>query len=127
MASRTANKLFAGPDQRIDVLERLGALELGGGSPACGHQRFAGRIGDQMQMEIVFGLLHNILRGVLINRDKSEVGRRGFRLQGITHQFVHNGHCGDRFDRSHFEIEDKFQNTSWLKLSELVQLIGIMS
>ena len=73
------------------MLKRLGALKLGCGRPARRHQRFAGRIGDQMQVEIVFGLLHRILRGLLIKRDRTDLASPAFRMQGITHRVFHNG------------------------------------
>jgi len=77
------------------MLERLGALELGRSRPTRSHQGLTGRIGDQMQMKIVFGLLHRILRGLLIRRDKIEVASPTSRLQGITHRVFHNGYFGE--------------------------------
>ena len=100
-------QLLAGADERIDMLKCLRALELGGSSASGSHERLAGRIGDEMQMEIVFGLLHRILRGMLINRDKFELGGRRSGLQGTTARFIHKGRFGERLSRLKLKNRDK--------------------
>ena len=39
-------------DQRIDMFDRRHALILRGGRPRGGDQRFTGRVGNEMEMEI---------------------------------------------------------------------------
>src|SRR5690606_20122856 len=62
-------KLTFGPDQRIDVLDRARVLVLRRGSAPGRKQGFAGRVGDQMEVEETLRLVHKNCRGLLRSVD----------------------------------------------------------
>ncbi|MDM8010722.1 MAG: hypothetical protein QUV08_07145 [Parasphingorhabdus sp.] len=82
-------QLLAASDERIDMLDRLMTAELGGYRAAGRDQRFARRIGDQMQVKEVFPVFHDVLRLLFITLENP--GRKissGFRLWAVR-VFIH--------------------------------------